>query len=165
MTEISEGYTYEYLVHGILIALVGLILSIFISPIFILILLGGILMTASKTGIQVDAKKHQIRKYVSWVLFKTGNWISLKNIVKIELKFNTQHTNVVRPLYLNKADTTAKTYDLILIDDVGHELLLNEFTKAGLVFKTLKAIEPLGSFEIDNQVAEILVRQRERRKQ
>ncbi|MBD3636225.1 MAG: hypothetical protein HUJ25_02695 [Crocinitomicaceae bacterium] len=161
---VSEGYTYEYLIHGVMTAIGGIICSFLIHPIFLLAIPIGIMMSASKTGIEIDSSAKRVRKYVSWIIFKTGNWHDLSKIVKIELKYNSQHTKHVRPIYLAKSDTTAKTFDLTLIDDVGTESILNEFTKPGLAFKTLENLKGVSNFEIDNQVEGMLKKQRSARR-
>lgn len=99
------------------------------------------MMIMSKTGIEIDMTKKRIRKYVSWGVFKTGIWNDLSQIIKVELCFNTQHTKLTRPLYQNKGDTTAKTYDLILIPNAGKEIILNEFTKPSLAYKALETLK------------------------
>ncbi|MEX1000647.1 MAG: hypothetical protein WDZ35_00880 [Crocinitomicaceae bacterium] len=141
-------------------AIGGIVCSFVIHPICLIAIPIGIMMSASKTGIEISNQDKKARKYVSWVFFKTGNWIDLTKVIKIELKYNTQHTKNVRPIYLNKADSTAKTFDLIFIDDVGQEIVLNEFTKPGLAFKTLEALKGISDFEIDNQVEGMLKKQR-----
>lgn len=164
MIRISEGYTYEYLIHGIMIAIGGIICSFIFHPICLMAIPVGIMMSASKTGIEINEREKKTRKYVSWVFFKTGIWYDLTKIVKIQLKYNTQHSKIVRPLYLDKGDTTAKTFDLILIDDLGHEIGLNQFTKPSLAFKTVDALKAIDNFVIDNQVEEMLKKQRSGRR-
>ena len=161
---ISEGLTYEYLIHGIMIAIAGIFCSFIFNPFCAIAIPIGIIMTMSKTGIEIDSTGKQVRKYVSWVFFKSGNWYDLKQIVKIELRFNTQHSKVTRPLYMNKEDTTAKTYDLFLIDDVDEEILLNPFTKPGLAFKTIEALKGISDYTVVNHVEGMLKSQRSNRR-
>jgi len=69
----------------------------------------------------------------------------------------------MRPLYMNKGDSTAKTYDLFLNSDIGEEILLNGFTKPGLALKTLEAMHGIAEYEIINQVDEMMKNQRQTR--
>jgi len=158
-SNINEGLTYEYLIHGIMLTVAGIFCTFIFHPICALAIPIGILMSLSKTGIEIDATGKRIRKYVSWIIFKTGIWHDLSKIVTVELRFNTQHSKVTRPLYMDKGDTTAQTYDLFLISDVGEEFLLNGFTKPGLAFKTLDALDGIAEYEIINHVDVMLKNQ------
>jgi len=126
-------------------------------------------MTMSKTGIEIDETEKRIRKYVSWIVFKTGSWIDLKTIVRIELKYNVNHAKVktvetFRPMYMNKEVKTAKTFDLILINDMDEKKVFNQFLKPGLAFKTLDALEGISNYEIVNQVEGMLKAQLKNRR-
>jgi len=156
--------TYEFLIHGIMLSVAGIFCCFIIHPICLTAIPVGIIMSLSKTGIEIDITEKKIRKFISWIIFRTGIWYNLHRIVKIELRFNNQHSKITRPLYMNKGDTTAKTYDLFLISDVGEEILVNEFTKSQLAFKTLDALNGISNYEIENQVEEILKNQIKTRK-
>lgn len=143
-----------------MLAIAGVFCFFIIHPLCAFAIPVGIIMTLSKTGIEIDPSGKRIRKYISWVIFKTGFWHDLSKIVTVELRFNTQHSKVTRPLYMNKGDTTAKTYDLILISDVGEEILLNGFTKPGLAFKTLDALKGIADYEIINHFEGMLKNQK-----
>jgi len=164
VVRISEGYTYEYLIHGIITAIIATVFALVIHPVFFSVVLVGIIMSSSKTGIEINKELKKTRKYVSWIFLKTGHWYDLTKVVKIQLKYNTQHTVITRPIYLNKGDTTAKTFDLVLINDVEDEIILNEFTKPSLAFKTLNSLRGISNYEIDNQVKEMLNKQNTQRK-
>ena len=155
--------TYEFFIYGIMLAVAGIFCCFIFHPICLIAIPIGIFMSLSKTGIEIDTFEKKIRKYVSWVIFRTGVWHSLSKIVTIELRFNTQHSKLTRPLYMDKGDTTAKTYDLFLISDTGEEILLNGFTKPGLAFKTLEALDGISNYEIINQVEVMLKNQRQTR--
>ena len=164
ITQIDEGLTYEHLIPGTFVTLFGIIFSLVIHPICILIILAGIMIVMSKTGIEIDPARKRIRKYVSWGVFKTGDWNDLTQIIKVELRYNTHHTILTRPIYLNKGDTTAKTYDLILISDLGEEIEVNQFTKPSLAYKALETLKGISNYEIINHMEEMLESQRQRRR-
>ncbi len=69
---IDEGATYEYLVHGLTVLIIGFILSVF-HWIALIIPIVGIALMASKTGIIVDRKQLKIKKYKTFFSYKFGD--------------------------------------------------------------------------------------------
>ncbi|MEO9532731.1 MAG: hypothetical protein ABJG68_17050 [Crocinitomicaceae bacterium] len=168
---INEGLTYEYLIHGIMTILGGVIVgfSFFQIPIIgiaigVTSFFAGIFMCISKTGIEINQSKKTVRKYVDWTVFKTGTPHPLDRIIKIELKYNSQHSPTVRPIYMDKGDTTAKTYDLILTNDLEQTFLLNGFTKVSLALKTFESLDKMTDIPMENKVIDMLKKQKAHRK-
>jgi hypothetical protein len=149
---IPEGYTYEYLPHGFFISLVGIILGFAVHWICFLVLIAGIMVAASKTGVQIDKRLKKIRKYTSWTFFKTGEWINLKDIVQIELGYDDHDNTQTR--VMGQMHASAKTFDMILTFDAYRKVTFNQFIKVGLAFKTLDLIDEIGDIPVMNYVME-----------
>ena len=169
--KIHEGLSYEYLIHGVMTIIGGIVVGFFfyrILPIaiaiWILSFISGILMCISKTGVEIDPNEKTIRKYIDWTVFKTGRRYSLEKIIKVELKYNSQISKSTRPLYMNKEDTTAKTYDLILTSDLEQSVLLNGFTKVSLAIKCFDALKDISDYQMENHVLDMLKNQRSSRR-
>lgn len=149
---IPEGYTYEYLAHGFFMALIGIIVGFAVHWVCFLVFFAGIIMAASKTGIQIDEKLKKLRKYTSWTFFKTGAWLDLNEILQIELGYD-DHGNS-NTVLMGQTHESAKTFDLILTFDLDRKILFNQFTKAGLAFKTVDIIEKITDIPVMNYVVE-----------
>jgi hypothetical protein len=170
---ISEGSTYEYLIHGVVAIIIGGILAI-VSPIFILVgLVIGIGLMAAKTVIEVDIENLQMRKCSDFLVYKSGSWVSLKNIVQADLIFNVnsggntaafQMGMFFRPIFMGREDRRMNTYDLWLIDDVGDKKLFNPFAKYSLANKVIKQLQKLDGLEVNDQFGKRLKESRSQKR-
>ncbi len=155
LTHIPEGYTYEYLPHGFFLGITGLILTFTLHWSLFPIALAGIFIAASKTGIEIQTRTKQMRKYTSWIVFKTGEWIDLTNLERIELEYDDHGGDST--YVMEQRHTSAKTFDLLLITKKGKTILFNQFLKIGLALKTVDALEALlPELTINNYVLERL---------
>ncbi|MBI3134243.1 MAG: hypothetical protein HYZ14_06145 [Bacteroidetes bacterium] len=170
---IHEGLTYEYLVPGLFVLILGGAVCFFSSVPGCIILITGILLMLLSTGIEVDAEGEKMRKYKSILRLKFGTWESLKNTVTVELKYNANAVKisglfVTQPVGLTSIfpnpGASAKTFDLYLADDTGEEKLVNQFLKIGLALKTLKALEQIPHLKIINHFEAMLKVQRKDRR-
>lgn len=157
--QIDEGATYEYLRHGFALFIVGLILLavhwIFTIP----VLVAAVGLMAIKTGIDIDIANKKIRKHMNIMGYKKGEWIDLSNYIQIDLKFNSQvskydsrPTTLFMPGLGKHKVGTAKTYDLILTNDLGEKVLFNPFLKISLALKAVKALEKIDGIHVNNHV-------------
>lgn len=169
---IHEGLTYEYLVPGLFIFLVGAAILFFSIFLGILIVISGLILMILSTGIEVDVVNQRIRKYQSFLFLRFGVWHGLKYIIQVELKYNPNSANIrgpvqptfAFPVLMPNPGGTAKTFDLYLIDDLGNENMINPFLKISLALKTLKALEGISHLKIVNRFEEMMKTQRRDRR-
>ncbi|PHR43357.1 MAG: hypothetical protein COA32_16660 [Fluviicola sp.] len=156
MIKISEGLTYEYVIHGIFIIFAGILLSL--ANVFFIVLIGiGLLFILVSSGVLIDTKLNRIKKYHSIgpiELKDTGSWIDLKNIIEIKLKYNTNEGNTYRPIYLAKAPSTLTTYDLILTDELDNKVIVYDFKDMRQALKTMTQLEKISNSMMKNEVKE-----------
>jgi len=132
--KISEGLTYEYLPQALGVGLLGVLLTAFLHWACFPVIMASFLIGASQTGVEINVNSRRMRKYTSWTLFSTGEWIEIDNISQIELGYDG-HGHTTRAV-IAQQHTSAKTFDLKLNFQNGKELLFNQFLKIGLAVKT-----------------------------
>jgi len=169
---INEGLTYEYVIHGSVTIVIALLLLL-VSPIltFVFLIVGILLLTIS-TGIDIDFNNQKLRKFKSIPFLKFGQWIDLKKIILIELKYNSNTAKINGPgmssiglgVILPNAGGTLKTFDLIFHDDVGIETIINQFIKASQATKTLKVLSQISHLKIINHFEEMLMESKKDRR-
>lgn len=176
MTKISEGATYEFLVHGLGLFIIGLFLLILHWSVGLFAIILAIGLMASKTQIEIDETNNRIRKSKSLLFIRFGNWYSLKNYISAQLKYNMNVTKkdgrgslafMIMPagfLGARSKPTTVKTYDLVFIDDTEHEFIFNQFTRFGLALKVVKALEKGSNLTVHNQVDNLVTHQLKNRR-
>lgn len=156
MIKISEGLTFEYVIHGVFIIFAGILLML-VSVFFILVIGIGLLFILVSSGVIIDTKLNRIKKFHSIgpiELRDSGNWIDLSNILEIKLKYNTNEGATYRPIYLAKAPSTLTTFDLILTDEFNHKIVVYDFKDMRLALKTMSKLEQISNFNIVNEVKE-----------
>ncbi len=161
--KIEEGKTYEYVVHGSVLILLGFILfSVhWIFTIFVVIL--GIGMFLIKTGVEINYETKSIRKYTVFLGLKVGTWYNLNNYQAAELRYNSQRIGAQKVYwssYFSPKPRSTDTYDLLLIDKQGKPLLLNPFLKFSIGNKTLEALKKIKGLANRNFAAERLANQK-----
>ena len=162
---IDEGATYEYLAHGLGVLIIGLFLGLVNPLLTILFIIAGIAVMAIRTGIEIDLEKGLMRKCKKSLFMRFGGWIDLQKIVRAELKYNTNGPDISEGLqvtapYILPVPRTAKTFDLILTNAEGKELVFNQFMKFGLAMKTLEALASVKHLEIINHFEQNLFEER-----
>lgn len=157
--KIHEGSTYEYLTPGFIILIIGLACLAVNSLLTVLLFILGIGIIAISTGIEIDVESQKIRKYKRLMGFTFGNWVDLRQYLIAELKFNSQYAKarsqplvLFQPLLGTREVKTAKTYDLILTNDMEEKKLFNSFVKVGLALKAVKTLEKMRGLEVINHV-------------
>ena len=155
---INEGLTYEYVIHGVVTIIAGLLLLLVSPNLTLIFIIGGIVLLTIKTGIDIDTENQKLRKFKSIPFLKFGEWIDLKKIILVELKYNANTANTTGPpmsffamgVVMPNAGGTIKTFDLFFQNDVGEEILINQFLKLGPAAKTLKLLEKINHLKIVN---------------
>ncbi len=171
-TVVHERLTYDYLVPGLFVLLGGGILFAFNNVLALVVVTVGTILMLLSTGVEVDAAKQGIRKYKSILFLKFGDWHYLRNIIQVDLRYNSHAvrikgpalTNFVVPWVAPNPGGAAKTFDLFLVDDVGEEKLLNQFLKYGLAMKVLNALEKMERIKIINHFDTMMKSQRSTRR-
>lgn len=158
ITSINEGLTYEYVIHGVVTIVVGLLLLLVTPYLTLIFIIGGIVLLIIKTGIDIDIENQKLRKFKSIPFLKFGEWIDLKKIILVELKYNANAAKTTGPpqssfamgVILPNAGGTLKTFDLFFQNDVGEEILINQFLKLSQAAKTLKLLEKISHLKVVN---------------
>lgn len=166
MIKISEGLTYEYVIHGIFILFAGVLLTL-VSVFFILLIGVGLMFILVSSGVQIDTNLKRIKKFHSVgpiELKDSGKWIDLKNIVKIKLKYNTNEGMTYRPIYLAKAPSTLTTYDLILTDEFDEKIVLYDFQDISKALKTMQHLEKYSNCFLENEVKDHIQSKKQNRR-
>ena len=163
MITLSQGKTYDYVIQGVFTIILGILLF-FWHPLFALFIVVGIAMILLASGIQIDTKNNMVRKYFSVGFIYIGKWKRLENISKISLKYNSHKGTTYRPIYLSKAPTILRTYDLVLTDNWKISKVLFEFTDYKIATKTLEELSKNTTCEIENQIHAHRLEQQKRRR-
>jgi len=159
IVKIDEGATYEYLRHGFVVFIFGLILLAAHWILALPVIITAIALMAVHTGIEIDLQEGKIRKYNTVLGIKNGKWIDLSDFLRADLKFNSQVSKydtrphmILMPGLGKEKVGTARTYDLIFTDKSGKQLLFNPFLKISLAIKAFKALEKIEDLETKNHI-------------
>ena len=148
---LSEGSTFEHVPAGLIITIIGIPLTFALHWLCSPILIVGILIIIAQTGIEINTTTKQMRKYTFWTFFRTGKWLDLTQLTKIELNYQDHGGRKKR--LAGQTHTAAKTFDLILFKNGGRKIIFNEFVKVGLAFQTIDTLKTLlPDIPIDNYV-------------
>lgn len=148
---LSEGSTFEHVPVGLLVTIIGIPLTSALHWLCAPLIVAGILIIIAQTGIEINTTTKQMRKYTSWTFFRTGKWLDLTQITKVELNYQDHGGREKR--LAGQMHTSAKTFDLVLFKDRGRKIIFNEFVKVGLAFKTIDTLKTLlPDIPIDNYV-------------
>ncbi len=155
--KIDEGKTYEYVVHGFVIFVVGVILLTVNWSLSILFTITAFGLFLIKTGVEINYETNSIRKYTVFLGLKVGTWYILNNYQAAELHYNSQrigNEKVYWPNYFSRRPRSADTYDLLLITKQGKPFLLNPFLSFSLGNKTMQALKKINGLANRNFAAE-----------
>ena len=137
LVTISEGYTFDYLLHGI----IAFIFSFFLFGISVyagvsLIVLGSVLM-ALKSGIEINVADKKIRTYHSFLFFKRGSWINLDKMNHVKLIYRGGKSE--GHSFMGRSVTTAmKIYEMHFVHKESNETIeFHHFSKYYLGRKVL----------------------------
>jgi len=161
--KIDEGKTYEYVVHGSVIFLVGIILLSVHWSLTLLFTIAAIGLFSIQTGVEINYETNSIRKYTVFLGIKVGTWYNLTNFQAAELRYNSQrigYEKVYWSSYFSPKPRSTDTYDLLLIDKYGKPLLLNPFLKFSMGNKTMEALKKINGLANRNFAAERLANQK-----
>jgi len=124
--DIDEGYTQDYLVHGVVaLAVAGIMLLVHWSWTIVLGLL-AVALFAMRSGIEIDVPGKRARVYKALLKWKFGEWLKTPTFSRIELIY----TNEAQVMNYKSISTNVRTrtYELVLQGGVGDRLLFHEFT-------------------------------------
>lgn len=156
---LEEGKTYEYIVHGSVLILLGILLFS-VHWIFTLIAaIIGVGLFLVKTGVAINFETQSIRKFTVLLGLKVGTWHNLNNYQAAELRYNSQRIGAKKVFwssYFSRKPGSTDTYDLLLIDMQGEPLLLNPFLKFSTGNKIMEALKKFTGLANRNFAAERL---------
>ncbi len=164
--KIDEGKTYEYVVHGLVIFILGLILLPIHWILTSFVLLISIGLFTIKTGVEINFETNSIRKYSNLLGFKGGKWYDLRRYHAVELRYNSQRLAagyVNWSGYFSPKPRSIATYDLLLINKQGESLLLNPFLSFSAGDRTTEALKKINGLAVRNFAAERLARQKKKK--
>ena len=147
---IPEGYTYDYVVHGFVLWIIGGVLATVHPLFFFLFFVAGIVLMVSKSGVEIDPEKHQIRKYATLFFQRRGKWISLDKYIFARLDQNDNTVkifqyNLAMPMVTGRRiNSRTHTFDIILLDETGKEMIFNQFFNYAAAKKVLAEIRKAG---------------------
>ena len=114
LINIDEGLTYDYVLHGAIVLVTGILLSIKLPIVGIPLGILGIVIIAIKSGLQADIDTRRIRKYFNFLGYKRGLWKSVNNISHAKLLLSKSTSEM-----LSRTGTKTirvRSYDLIFYD-------------------------------------------------
>ena len=160
---LEEGKTYEYIVHGSVLILLGILLFSVHWIFTLIVAILGVGLFLVKTGVAINYETNGIRKYTVFLGIKVGSWYHLNKYQAAELRYNSQRigdTKVYWSSYFSRKPRSTDTYDLLLIYMQGKPFLLNPFLKFSMGNKTLEALKKIKGLAIRNFAAERLAHQK-----
>lgn len=141
MTDINEGNTNNYLVHGVFIILFGFGLSFIHILIGAPLILVALILFTSTTGILIDIKNRQYKSYSSIFAYKHGDWIKINDIKEIQLALSIERAKTNQAYIMGKRGTSrSMTFDLTIVKSNGKKELMYEFLKYSKALKGYNAI-------------------------
>ena len=124
-TSVQLGYTFEYFIPGVILLIIGGIFFLVNSMLAILIILTGTSFLLLKTGIEIDQKTKDVRKFYSLFSLRFGGWIRTVNLPTMVVAL----TNTSKQLTSRGSSRTSYTgsYDVVFCDEKGSKRELNDF--------------------------------------
>ncbi len=156
--DIDEGYTQDFLIHGIGVLAVGGILSLVHWSLSVVMLVLAIAFFRVRSGIEIDVDGKRARVYKAIGTFKWGAWVDTTPFERIELRY----TNESQVMNSRAASTNVRvrTYDLVFKAPT-HERLFHDFTDHATARKATAIMVKGWSFAFEDQVELIKQRARE----
>ncbi|MFK8045909.1 MAG: hypothetical protein AB8B72_10475 [Crocinitomicaceae bacterium] len=161
MTDINEGLTNNYLVHGVALLVFTAPLAYFSFLFYVPFVVFAVALFMSSNGLMIDKKNNRYRKYSNILGYKLGEWKPIKNIVSATLILSIERAKTNQSYLMGKKGITrSKTYDITLYTDTEETILMYEFLKYSKAIKALNAIELGFNIDIRDKVKEKLMRNR-----
>lgn len=168
--DIHEGFTNNYLIHGVIglgIALILLSISL-VFGIFAFLLCLIIFMGTN--GLEIDLMNKQYRAYGSFLGYKTGTWLSLKEPVFAQLSISSENryvggvSGMAGSMVPNRGKLKSLTYDISLESKNGKWTTIYSFLDYKMAKIALKKIEIGLEIPIHDKVKEKLLINQEKRR-
>lgn len=158
MIDISEGYTYNYLVHGVFILIIGAPLIYFHFLLWVPFILVAIAFFTSSNGLLIDVKNSRYKAYGNLLGYKTGKWRSINRLIHATLVLSIERAKTNQAYIMGERGfSKSMTYDIQLTDEFGETVLMYEFLKYKTAIKALSAIEKEFQIKVTDKVAEKLI--------
>ncbi|MFT4603082.1 MAG: hypothetical protein ACI857_003269 [Arenicella sp.] len=168
---IHEGMTMEYIPLGLLLCVLAGISTI-IHPLFIIPTgAAAIAVFTISTGIEINHKSNQLRKYKSVFGYRWGQWRTMDSWVQAKLVLSidnkdmpAQMVNSIDAMGGARQSSSIRTFDLVVNYKNGKFETINHFIKYSFALKTMKSLKKISSLTSINKVEERLIKQRQNRK-
>lgn len=161
MTDINEGYTNNYLVHGVFIIMLSAPLIYFHFLFWVPFLLLAIALFASSNGLLIDFENQRYKRYGSIIGYKTGKWIPMPNIIHAAIIFSVERAKTNQTMIMGeRGQSKSMTYDIQLTSEFEETTLMYEFLKYTKALKTLTILEKELHIKVTDKVSEKLIQNR-----
>jgi len=164
MTDINEGLTNNYLVHGVATLVLTAPSAYFHILFYVPFLVLAIALFMSSNGLMIDEENRRYRKYSNVLGYKMGQWHPIKkNVIKATLVLSIERAKTNQAYLMGKKGITrSKTYDITLSTDMDKPILMYEFLKYSNAIKALAALELNLKLQTQDKVKEKLMQNRMR---
>ena len=159
---ISEGFSMNYLIPGMIALVGGVILVTFEPMITVIGVTIALFLLFIKTGVEVNFTKGKIRSYKTVFGIKLGFWKTIeKNTTGI-----LRYTRSAAQMNSRGSSTTVRseTFDFNLFVEIGKEIHIHEFTQYKTARKLLKILEAYTDLNIIDAYREIQIKAMSKRK-
>ncbi|MDX1444972.1 hypothetical protein [Lishizhenia sp.] len=153
---VSEGFSMNYLIPG-MIALVGGVICVTFEPMITVIGVPiALFLLLIKTGVEVNFTKSKIRSYKSVFGIKLGLW----NTFEKDTTGILRYTRSAAQMSSRGSSTTVRseTFDFNLLDKMGKEIQIHEFTQYQIARKLLKILEANTGMNIIDEFRETQIK-------
>ncbi|MFK8037079.1 MAG: hypothetical protein AB8B74_02220 [Crocinitomicaceae bacterium] len=159
MTDINEGLTNNYLVHGVFTILAGAPLIYFHFLFWIPFLIVAIALFMSSNGLLIDSENKQYKAYGNILGYKLGTWKPIENLFHATLILSIERAKTNQTYIMGeRGQSRSKTYDILLTEEFGNSILMYEFMKYKDAIKALTVIEKEFLVKTTDAVANQLIK-------
>ena len=161
MIDINEGFTNNYLVHGVFTIIAGAPLIYFHILWWLPFIIVAVALFTSSNGLLIDVKNQQFKPYGNILGYKVGKWKSMKNPFHATLILSIERAKTNQTMIMGERGMSrSKTYDIQLTNEFGDVTLMYEFLKYSVAINALAAIEKEFKINTTDKVAEKLIQNR-----
>lgn len=115
------------------------------------LLVFGLVIMISYEGVEIDHLEKTYREYTSWLVFKTGNWVTYDAIEKVYIKKKVETQKMYSAHTSKSATFSREVFDAYLKFESGEKvLLLSKKSKADLLKRFEGFTKSVGIPLVDN---------------
>ncbi len=159
MIDINEGFTNNYLVHGVFTLIGGAPLMYFHVLLWLPFVIVAIALFTSSNGLLIDAETHQYKAYGNVLGYKLGTWKPIKHPFHATLILSIERAKTNQAYIMGERGISrSKTYDIQLTSEFGETALMYEFLKYKDAIKALSVIEKEFQIRTTDKVKDQLIK-------